>query len=70
MRISLPVSSHHNPNRNSLVLLGNLVEPLLLGKGFVSSHIITNTSPNLDISALQRRELNAPLRLGVPDLPS
>ena len=69
MRVRLPVSPHHNPNRHSLILLGNLVEALLLGKGFVSSHIITNTSPNLDISALQRRELNGPLRLGVPGLP-
>ncbi len=64
--ISLPVSPHHYPNRNSLVLLSNLVQALLLGKGFVSSHIITNTSPIPDTSPQQHRVLNALLRQVVP----
>ena len=66
VRISLPVSPHHYPNRNSLVLLSNLVQALLLGKGFVSSHTITNTSPIPDTSPQQHRVLNALLRQVVP----
>ena len=64
--IRLPVSPHHYPNRHSLVLLGNLVQALLLGKGFVSSHIITSTSPIPDTSPQQHRALNARLRQVVP----
>ena len=62
MRISLPVSAHNYPNRDSFILLSHLVQALLLGKGFVSCHNITSTSPDLDISPQQHHELSVLLR--------
>ena len=52
--IGLPVSPHHYPNRNSLVLLSNLVQALFLGKRFVTGHIITSASQDPGISLQQR----------------
>ena len=36
--VDLSVGPHHDPNWNPLVLLGDLVQPQLLGKGLVPSH--------------------------------
>ena len=39
--VDLPVGPHHDPYWDPLVLLGDLVQSQLLGKGFVSRHHIT-----------------------------
>ena len=40
LRVSIdsPTSTHNNPNRDSLILLGYLVESLLFSERFVSCH--------------------------------
>jgi len=41
MGVDFLVGPHHYPNWDPLVLLGDLVQPQFLGKGFVSRHHIT-----------------------------
>ena len=62
MRICLPVSPHYYPDWYPFVLLGYFIQALLLGKGFVSGHNITNTYLNLDIFPQQRSEQRVRLR--------